>query len=235
MKKTLLKSIGTLLLAVLTVCLCWGPILGSSTAAVNIINVYENFPQSDKSANTSGTGSYSIYWEYWSQGASKYSVMKSGGSFLVAEAKLLLDSGVVPPGYIDPDKYYEWGKTNNYFKNNISIANTDYLKLLVNYAKQFHVDVTYEIVSLSGKTQKYSAALVQSAINDGYYVVLFNSKKAVYVGYSLSRKYEKPILLDSKADYSYAAEQVQTYVGSEYKGDAEFAKQFHVDVTNPDV
>ena len=58
------------------------------------------------SKNTSSTSNkYSGAWQYWSQGASKYSGMRSSGCRVTAFAKLLREAGY---GIGNPDDFLIW-------------------------------------------------------------------------------------------------------------------------------
>ena len=108
----------------------------------------------------SGADKYDSNWIYWSQGASKYGgKMQSSGCRVVAQAKLLKETGIVTDPSFNPDRYVEWGYNNKEFgyKENgthftTTITERNGGTAPVNYAKTLGKTLTLEkIVNLSGK------------------------------------------------------------------------------------
>ncbi len=69
---------------------------------------------------------YDTDWHYWSQaGTVANSSMYWSGCRIVAQSKLLVESGVMEPVLFDPDTYYFWMRENSYLSGAISeVGNT---------------------------------------------------------------------------------------------------------------
>lgn len=162
------------------------------------------------SANTSSTSNkYSSYWQYWSQGASKYSNVREVGCRVVAQAKLLVESGIVSSNTssFNPDIYFEWGLNNGVFDSGASETG-GHGDSITKYAASVGTNLKYEgRVSLSG-TDAEDAATVMGYINKGYYVIVGTPKTTntsahqMYVGRAASLKAGKTIILDSWTSWS---------------------------------
>ena len=138
--------------------------------------------------------SYTSDWRRWSQGASGVESMKKGCR-LVAQAKLMKEAGVVPKDF-NPDSWYSWMKKNDGFLSGINERGNTGDKMM-EYLKGQGVKVTRKSVSLSGKTAAERVNLIQSLINQGYYVILEKSGHQTYVSRVDSLKYKTPIISDS--------------------------------------
>ena len=150
--------------------------------------------------NKTGKG-YHAYWQYWSQGASSYSSMQSYGCWMVAQSKLLVESGVCSPdpSVFNPDKFYEAaGKQFCYYADDI--------------AKGKNIPFSRTYVDLTGN-QTTDAVTIMNWLNSGYYCILYNGSHYVYVGRSASLSYGEPIILNSFSSYSYDYRQAHTYKG----------------------
>ncbi len=186
----------------------------SVTASAATVNVVKGI--STIKTNTTSTAKYNSNWQYWSQGASAYSAVRSSGCRLVAYAKLLAEIGYTNFG--TPDGLFLWGIDNKYFKSknsvleygNAGVLPTDYVK-----KQSGSSDLKLEgTVSLSSN-KNTAAKTIMNYINKGYYVVLFSSQHTAYVGRQASLNYGAPVILDSWSSYTQCASTSQTY-GSSY-------------------
>ena len=89
--------------------------------AINIINasagtVIIGSSVGQSTANTSDeSNKYCSAWQYWSQGASMYSGMRSVGCRVVAYAKMIKEAGYAQ--FSDPDAFFAWGVGKKYFRS----------------------------------------------------------------------------------------------------------------------
>lgn len=169
----------------------------------------------------SGTDKYDSNWIYWSQGASKYGgKMQSSGCRVVAQAKLLKETGIVTDPSFNPDRYVEWGYNNKEFgyKENgthftTTITERNAGTAPVKYAKTLGKTLTLEkIVDLSGKNATDVKA-VMNYINQGYYVILGCTAHHVYVHRGMSLQKKTPVIVDSFKGSSYNEAVVVNYDG----------------------
>ena len=81
--------------------------------------VEETIPDvSEDSADATGAA-YSGDYRYWSQGRSDYADMRAYGCWVVAQAKLLYETGVDRSASFNPDVYMNWQKNNGYLKSGV--------------------------------------------------------------------------------------------------------------------
>ena len=210
------KRLISLVLATLMIAICWISVFASPVEAKTIITLYKGYPKENIKANDSSTqDKYSEYWEYWSQGASKSKGMQGIGCHLVAQAKLLVESGVVSKdkSEFNPDIFFFWAKENG--KLDSAYNENKNMQTLISYAKGKATITLLPTVDLNGKTEEQIANMVQKALEDGYYVILQSRKDhPVYVCRNWSLKYKEPILSNSKSGYSVAKGYVETLIGS---------------------
>ena len=161
----------------------------------------------------SESDNYHPNWEYWSQGASKYSAMRSYGCRIAAQAKMLVEMGAASPDetIFNPDIYKEWA-TPDYFEESIS-EKFPVGGGAIAYAKEQGMTVTNGYVSLSGTNSADDITLVMEYINSGYYVILHSSAHQAYVGRAASIDAGEPVILDSRSDCSYKQSLCETYRG----------------------
>ena len=117
-------------------------------------------------ASAGAAGKYDAEWEYWSQGVSGISSLKSGGCLIVAEAKLLVEAGIANESNFDPDIYKKAGST---------AATTAPVK----YADKNGKELYYckKEYFPSGSSVKERDALIMSWLEKGYYVILSDDIK----------------------------------------------------------
>ena len=170
---------------------------------------------------SAGANKYDSNWIYWSQGASKYGgKMQSSGCRVVAQAKLLRETGIVTDPTFNPDKYVEWGYNNKEFgyKENGKHFTTQITErnggtAPVKYAKTLGKTLTLEkIVNLSGNNAT-DVKTVMNYINQGYYVILGCTAHHVYVHRGMSLQKNTPVIVDSFKGSSYNEEVVVDYDG----------------------
>ena len=173
------------------------------------------------SSPNSGADKYDANWVYWSQGASKYGgKMQSSGCRVVAQAKLLMETGIVTDPSFNPDRYVEWGYNNKEFgyKENgkhftKQITERNGGAAPVNYAKTLGKTLKLEkIVTLSGKNSD-DVKTVMNYINQGYYVILGCTAHHVYVHRGMSLEKNTPVIVDSFKGSSYNEAVVVNYDG----------------------
>lgn len=172
-----------------------------------------------------GADKYDANWIYWSQGASKYGgKMQSSGCRVVAQAKLLKETGIVTDPSFNPDRYVEWGY-NNYefgYKGNSDKSIDHFTEKIternagtapVKYAKTLGKTLTLEkIVDLSGDNAT-DVKTVMDYINQGYYVILGCAAHHVYVHRGMSLQKQTPVIADSFKGSSYNEAAVVNYDG----------------------
>ena len=95
----------------------WGVL--SETDGVQVITP----PDSNVVTLETANNYYDTDWHYWSRaGTVANSSMKSSGCRIVAQSKLLVESGVIEPVLFDPDTYYFWMRDNSYLSGPIREA-----------------------------------------------------------------------------------------------------------------
>ena len=146
---------------------------------------------------------YSSNWWEWSQGASNYSLMKSGCR-LVAQSKLLAEAGIVDDASFDPDDYFAYMRDNNFI---VSGTISEYLpsgKGMIAYAasKGVTIERVEQGKSIRGMSLQEQRELLMSYINQGYYIIVDgdnNSDHQLYVMQYNSQYYGTPWVSDSSS------------------------------------
>ena len=136
-------------------------------------------------ANASAvSSSYDSDWRYWSQGGTGIGKnMQNYGCYIVSQAKLLVESGIIDSNQtFNPDTYANWGlETGNIQKNWTSSAYT-----APNYAKALNKTLNYcGTKDLSKMTRAQQSANIMEWLNDEYYVILAYSKPSSHFYYVL--------------------------------------------------
>lgn len=62
-------------------------------------------------------GAYGSNYRYWNQGQSNYANMRDAGCWIVAQAKLLYETGVDRSAGFNPDVLYQWELERNYIRS----------------------------------------------------------------------------------------------------------------------
>ena len=149
--------------------------------------------------------SYAGDYRYWSQGQSDYSGMIEAGCWIVAQAKLLYETGVDRGVAFNPDILYKWELANNYIQSNC-YQKGDGGVPPVTYAKQKGKDLEYLGYWTANADQFWFN------INAGYYTIIkvpghyiyLDNKKSKETGQlycddsSKDNYYKGPLLLSSK-------------------------------------
>lgn len=211
MKKTLIKITAIVLALTLAII---PAVLSASASVYYLISGISYI-----SANTSSTtDKYGSHWQYWCQGASKYSAMREAGCRLVAQAKLLVECGAAPASesLFNPDDYFEWGRDKGYFGSGTGelLSNGE---AAVKYASAKGSDLKLVgTVSLSGKTRSEAADTAYSYIKKGYYVIVGGTNTSAnmphqqYVGRAASLGAGEAVILDSFVNSSQNSNSVYT-------------------------
>ncbi len=112
-----------------------------------------------------GVGDWSNGYGWWSQNQSKYSGMQGWGCLVVAQAKMLVESGVASSdsSAFNPDVFYEWELNNGYVNSEMYTTSYDGPQV---YASQLGKILTYE------GTSNYSESEVWENIKAGKYTIL---------------------------------------------------------------
>lgn len=163
---------------------------------------------------TSASASFGTDWSTWSQGGSEltYRSTKNDGSYamrkygchLVAHCKLMAEAGIIDPATFTPDDYFQWMLSNDYIygkqiDGTYAVGEKGSLGAgLIAYAKTKGVNVSrIATASLDGKTAAEKKALVQSYIENGYYVILDCAAHETYIMRNLSLSNGTPWISDS--------------------------------------
>lgn len=164
-----------------------------------------------RSANRSSTvNQYDSNWIYWSQGASKYSGMRGYGCRMVAQAKLLMEAGIVNDRTFQPDSYYEWCRSNGYI--NARMLETRFGQGPGAYAQAVGKWISYDgKVQFQTNNRASRCSQIMQYIRQGYYVILGSSAHHAYVGRSASLRSGTPVIYDSWTSWSYNTAATQKY------------------------
>ena len=163
-------------------------------------------------ANTGSTSSnYNSYWQYWSQGASRYSCMRSAGCRVVAYAKLLAEIGCGPS---NPDDLFSWMGQKGYINTSSCLELGNFGVTPVKYAQERGISLTLAATPQISGSNANNAAAVMSYINQGYYVIVMCGNHTAYIGRNASLANNVGIILDSWSSWSsspYTAIKYGTY------------------------
>jgi len=140
--------------------------------------------------------SYNSDYRYWSQGFSDYQGMREVGCWIVAQAKLLYETGVDRSSGFNPDSYYNWQLANGHIYSSTNL----------NQVNGGAAPSTY--ASLKGKTLTYMGNWAATAdqlwfnINAGYHTIVKVNGGSHYVmlANDLSKQYGTLYCYDSFSD-----------------------------------
>lgn len=141
------------------------------------------------------SSNYSMNFREWSQGQSDYQQMVEGGCWIVAQAKLLYETGVDRSDSFNPDSYMLWQRRNNLADSKLGQINGEEAPL--KYAQE------------KGKTREYLEYLGEWAatenqfwdnINKGYYTIIRVPGHYVYLDNQKSKEEGKLYCDDSSID-----------------------------------
>ncbi|MDE6863890.1 MAG: RICIN domain-containing protein, partial [Eubacterium sp.] len=170
--------------------------------------------------------SYNSDYKRWSQGKSSYSWMRNYGCWVVAEAKLIYETGINKTSSFNPDVYYKWATNKGYVNNGGNV----YSDNPVRYAKSLgNNKLSYEGVTTSNLTNKvinnaksgyYSIIKVKTSSGGTHYIMANNSKTKstgkIYIYDSWNSANEPPATfawsdIKSKVGVSYTMTAVYTF------------------------
>ena len=152
--------------------------------------------------------SYPGNWWEWSQKYSSYSTVKSGGCRMVAQAKLLKESGAITDPSFNPDVYFQWMANNGYVVSINSVA--EYSPTgngMIQYAAEHGVTIRRIVSgqSIRGMSLESQKSLIMSYINQGYYVIVDGDNQSDHQTYVMSynsKYYGYPEISDSGSGIS---------------------------------
>lgn len=176
-----------------------------------------------KTSTNNGAHKYNNNWVYWSQGASRYGgKMQSSGCRVVAQAKLLKETGIVtvPTSQFNPDTFVEWGYDHGYFGNKKSntpftsyIGESNAGQAAVSYASSLGKNLTFVGKKSLTKNNAKDANTVMQYLKEGYYVILCSAAHHAYVYREKSLQANTPYLADSYTNYSSTPNSIISFVG----------------------
>ena len=141
--------------------------------------VEETIPDvSEDSADATGAA-YSGDYRYWSQGRSDYADMRAYGCWVVAQAKLLYETGVDRSASFNPDVYMNWQKNNGYLNSGFYQTNGGYAP--VAYANQKGKNLEY-LGEWTANTNQF-----WFNINAGYYTIIKVPGHYIYLDNQMSK------------------------------------------------
>lgn len=109
---------------------------------------------------------YSSDYHQWSQGASGYSRVRSYGCFIVAMAKMIVESGVDTSSSFNPDVFAEWEEDNGYITSlTSSVGQNNKL------GPQKYAELKGKKLKYLGPVE-YSDDTLWNYINNGYYCIV---------------------------------------------------------------
>ncbi len=133
--------------------------------------------------------------------------MRPVGCRMVAQSKLLMESGVIKSSSFDPDVYMEWMRNKGYLNSGFYEQGTTGDGMIKYASSIYGVKITRgSTVNLTGDFKSASSSTdrtkIMQMINAGYYVILGCSAHHAYVSSELSKALGEPIVLNSTSDRS---------------------------------
>ena len=147
---------------------------------------------------------YGNNYKYWSQGGSDYSIMRDYGCWIVAQSKLLYETGIERSASFNPDSYFLWEMNNGLVPGWNNINQTNGGNAPVIYANQ------------KGKSLQYlgywdaSDNQLWYNINAGYYTILFVGHHYVLIDNATSKATGRLYCYDSFSDRGTVSQQLIT-------------------------
>ncbi len=168
--------------------------------------------------NSNAKSIYSPYWQYWSQGASKYANIRSNGYELVAYSKMLVEAGIEKGSSFSPDEFYKWGVENGSICSDADFAKPNG-RAASDYAASKKANVEYVGSVALAKDKKQDSETIVKYLKSNYYVILTSRNpitidhgnycetayniNIAYVGRTESIKANKAIIFDSSLYSQY--------------------------------
>ncbi|WP_022763316.1 BspA family leucine-rich repeat surface protein [Butyrivibrio sp. AD3002] len=212
------KSFLCILIPIYILCTVSVSVLAASSVSANTDNTKNKYYEAKNNAGIAK------YWKYWSQGASQYPKVRSDGCRMVAYSKMLVDIGVENnPDVFNPDRFYEWCKSNSYISgtigdNNISeIKGTNSLAHMttgacaISYASSKGVTIygkKWPIYPNSAENQEQILNQMMSLLKHGCYLVLGSDPHYTYIDRDASLANNEIYIDDSIKSYSYDTHQL---------------------------
>jgi len=160
--------------------------------------------QAEAKAPTKGSGFDGLVYQEWCQKMSKYAGLQKGGCRVTTYTKMLYEAGYTQ--VTNPDKFFEWGVGNGYFKKSSAYEKVSFGTPAIQYVKaQGGSASLVKKISIKGMKKAKVAETIMSYINDGYYCILSCSAHTSYVGREASLAAKTPVLLDSSYSTSNKA------------------------------
>lgn len=125
-------------------------------------------------STTTLAANYSSNYQEWSQGASDYDEM-STGCWIVAQAKLIYESGIDRSKNFNPDTYYLWEKANGFISSN-GRKQVNGWQAPIAYAKT----KGYDLVCYENRVN-FDKSKVFNNTQKGFYTILGRDTNAHYV------------------------------------------------------
>lgn len=194
-------------------------------AANGVVELVSGVGVQSRDYNNLNNNNYSSYWQYWSQGGSKYSGMASGGCYIVAQAKMLVECGAMNPSTSNPDDYYRWGVSNGKFRESGYVEDVN---APGHYARGINISYMGEI-SLPAEKNENTKNIIMQYIKNGYYVILQSNGHFAYVGRGASLAYDTPIILDSLGIRQFDWERCFKYMENNWDGVFSKLRYYKVD------
>lgn len=139
--------------------------------------------------------SYPADFRYWSQGQSDDMNMRDAGCWIVAQAKLLYETGVDRSDSFNPDNYFIWQRENGLIYEKIKQTKGE--KAPVEYAKQKGKELIYLEDKATNEAQFWDN------INKGYYTIIKVPNHYVYLDNEKSKETGQLYCDDSSSDNYY--------------------------------
>ncbi len=139
--------------------------------------------------------SYGGDYRYWSQGESDYYYMRRWGCAVVAQAKLLYETGVDRSSTFNPDSFFEWERNNGYAEETTYQLKTGYAPTA--YASQKGKDLEYLGYWTANAEQFWFN------INAGYYTIIRVPGHFIYLDNKKSKETGQLYCDDSSTDNYY--------------------------------
>ena len=183
--------------------------------------------------------SYNSDYKRWSQGKSSYSWMKNYGCWVVAEAKLIYETGINKSSSFNPDVYYKWVTDKGYVNNSGNVYSDNpvrYAKALGNNKLSYSGVTTSNLsntVINNSKNGYYSIIKVKTSSGGTHYIMANKDKTKstgnVYIYDSWNSSNEPPA--------TFAWSDVKSKVGGAYTMTAVYTFKYSgtTSVTNPSV
>ncbi len=222
MKKS--KIMAILTMAIIIICLSVTTVFAAPNTSINKISAV--------TGDWVNQNKYSSDYRYWSQGASSDALMRGYGCRLVAESKMLIESGAVVEAGFTPDNYLVWAERTGYV--DARFRATYATRGAYNYEQyayealkssgtnvseselKYLSEVANSPLKVSGYTDEAKYDAIMDSLRAGNYVIVYYSGSIgthyAYIGREESLSSGVPIVYDS-----YKSSSQTPYIYSELK------------------